>query len=56
MTDDDQGMYENMPPYLAKIKQKYKPNPMYKIENTIRLIIIGSSISFFFVMVALELS
>jgi len=36
-------------------RQKYKPNPIYTVENTIRLVIIGSSIAFFIQFLILEM-
>jgi hypothetical protein len=56
ITAEDGDETRPIPAYLTKIKQKYKPNPLYKVENTVRLIIIGSSIAFFFVMCGIELA
>ena len=36
-------------------RSKYKPNPLYTFENTIRLVFIGSSIAFFIQFLILEM-
>jgi hypothetical protein len=38
-----------------KPPQKFKPNPLYTVENTIRLVIIGTSIAFFIQFLILEI-
>ena len=49
-TSDQQNI--NMMAYLRDGKKVYKSNPVYIVENTIRLIIIGISISFFSLQLA----
>lgn len=46
---------QNFHEWLRNGKQLRRPNPTYVFENTIRLMIVGCSISFFMVMLFLDL-
>ena len=46
---------QNFHEWLKNGKQLRKPNPSYYVENTVRFIIVGCSISFFMVMLFLDI-
>lgn len=54
-SDKNSHSAKNFQEWLKNGKKMRAPNPTYVFENTIRLIIIGSSISFFLLMCLMEL-
>jgi len=53
--DSNQNQVANFQDYLKNGKQMYKENPLYKFENTLRLIIVGCSISSFWVLLFIDI-
>lgn len=52
--DTDKNAVANFSEYLKNGKQMYKENPAYVYENTLRLIIVGCSISSFCTMLLID--
>jgi len=52
--DTNQNQVHNFQDYLKNGKQMYKENPAYIYENTLRLIIVGCSISSFITLLFID--